>query len=177
MHQKWDMWPGTCNAWTPGRSDNFNPPTVFLYKQNKRHKTIVKLKLETERINLRFFFQIERVKKSCLNHEQTTVTSFMQIIPRLQLGHIEKMSIFYIEYNRIIQEAKGTNLLSAYWEIRSVKTASSSSLQNLLLSVVHILTIPSEHPVTISPFSKNLVLHMQPGCSMLWTQVPSALHN
>lgn len=44
----------------------------------------------------------------------------------------------------------------------------------LVRFVVQIRTTPSEQAVTISPFSKNLTSQMQPGCSMLWTQTPSA---
>lgn len=65
-------------------------------------------------------------------------------------------------------------LLRLYWEIWEACASSSIGSANLSCCTVHTRAIPSEHAVTISPFSKNLASQTQPGCSMLWTQTPSA---
>lgn len=64
-------------------------------------------------------------------------------------------------------------LLSLYWEIREANESSSTASAVLSWSMVQIRTIPSEQAVTMSPFSKNFASQTQPGCSMLWTQIPS----
>lgn len=60
------------------------------------------------------------------------------------------------------------------WESLEKYDSSSTELAILSCWTVQIRTTPSEHAVTTSPFSKNLVSQTQPGCSMLWTQTPSA---